>query len=233
MDSFAKSNRRPVRTKKVISSAMVGLTLALLIGMTPVSAKGNGPIRVMAPSGEVQIIRGRAADTWWRHFSRIRCRTCGSPSEAAQLFGHIRTATSKDDRAVARPYLISPRYLQTSWPQASFFYESTSSSPPYLVIRGGVSNTSGTRVWDAWQRATRAMERVIESKFTEGDVQQRASGSTNNLPIDKRNTAETSSAPIILFLFLIIAIGFVVLGFLWYLLARRRATRGLAGSPVG
>lgn len=132
-----------------------------MAGFRPATADPTrGPFRVMDPDGTVVRISSEAADAWWRDYHESRCVTCRGPHQAAELLDAVEESLGGRFRGGSR-YLIVVEALQTSWSRAWVFYPSSDETPAYVMHPGGVGSGVAPLRWDAWQRATHRMERII------------------------------------------------------------------------
>lgn len=120
----------------------------------------RGPFQVMAPDGTVVRISSKAAAAWWTDYREGRCVTCRGPHQAAELLAAVEDGLGGRLHSGPR-YLILVDALRSSWSRAWIFYPSSDEQPAYVMHQGGVGSGVAPLRWDAWQRATSRMERII------------------------------------------------------------------------
>jgi hypothetical protein len=119
----------------------------------------RGPFQVMGPDGTVVRISGGAAEAWWMDYRESKSVSRG-PRQAAELLDAVENGLGGRFQSGPR-YLILVESLRSSWPRSWIFYPSSDETPAYVMHPGGVGSGVAPLRWDAWQRATSRMERII------------------------------------------------------------------------
>jgi hypothetical protein len=162
---------RSTRAERLISAAgglemkkallIVAIGTVLTSGPRPATADPiRGPFQVMGPDGTVVRISSKAAEAWWIDYHESKCVTCRGPHQAAELLYAVENGLEGRFHDGPR-YLILVESLRSSWPRAWIFYPSSDETPPYVIHPGGVESGVAPLRWDAWDRATSRMERII------------------------------------------------------------------------
>jgi hypothetical protein len=140
---------------------LVAIGTVVTSGPWPASADPTrGPFQVMGPDGAVVRISSQAAEAWWKDYHDGRCVTCRGPDQAAELLDAVENGLGGRFHGGPR-FLILVESLRSSWPRAWIFYPSSDETPAYVMKPGGVGSGGAPLRWDAWQRATSRMERII------------------------------------------------------------------------
>lgn len=138
---------------------LIAIGTVVVSGPRPATADPTrGPFQVMRPDGTVVRISGEPAQEWWTDYHKSRY-VSGGPRHAAELLHTVENSLGRFHE-VPR-YLILVESLGRSWPRAWAFYPSTDETPAYVVHPGGIGSGVAPLRWDAWQRATPRMERII------------------------------------------------------------------------
>jgi hypothetical protein len=143
-------------------------TVMLLVAIGTVVTSGprlamadptHGPFQIMDPDGTVVRISGEAAEAWWIDYRESNFVSRG-PRQAAELLDAVENGLGGRFQSGPR-YLILVESLRSSWPRAWIFYPSSDETPAYVMHPVGVGSGVAPLRWDAWQRATSQMERII------------------------------------------------------------------------
>jgi hypothetical protein len=138
-------------------SALGALLLLSLVLVVPqaANAKGRESFRVVAPSGKVARVAGKAAEAWWHDYfsaSVENGRGCSCASSAA---------AARYAQKVARLWKRWPHpLLLIPATDASMLYYPPTGTTPGYVLTPSALGTKTTR-WDDWEVASARMEAII------------------------------------------------------------------------
>lgn len=162
---------------------LIGVTVVVvaLAGAATAIAKGEGPVRIVAESGQVGWLRGASARAWWTDLSgQPGDCGCNSPKATAsfvhRLMSRARWKSYKDGGWPTGVLLIQSGH-SAPW----LYYPASRTTPAYLVEPAVIGTHRLT--WDDWRVVTPRMQRLIAAALKKGTISA-YTGSSTSFPTD-------------------------------------------------